>query len=148
MRRLVATIIVAQASCAEPSVEYPGPPELTLGVGEAALTPIQDGDAVPITKGPQGGTIVWGAVSARYLDPEQLELLFSIAPPDGTPSFRRVIVDLDDADGGFGVGLSLGHPVFLPDVDQFSGLPCVWRLEATDREGRTAVDTKTVVPTQ
>ena len=148
MRRLVAIMVVVQASCAEPSVEYPGPPELTLGVGEAALTPIQDGDAVPIARGPQGGTIVWGAVSARYFDPERLELVFSIAPPTGAPSLRRVLVDLDGADGGFATALSLGHPVFLPDVDQFSGQPCVWRLEARDREGRTAVDEKLVVPTQ
>src|SRR5690349_1712318 len=121
MRRLVTTLIVVQASCAEPSVEYPSPPELTLGFGEDALNPIEDGEAVPIATGPQGGTIVWGAVSARYLDPEQLELVFSIAPPTGAPSLRRVLVDLDGADGGFATGLSLGHPVFLPDVDQFSG---------------------------
>jgi hypothetical protein len=136
MSRIAALVIVS--ACAEQGIEYPGPPELVLGLGHDELTALEDGDAVPIVKGPQGGTIVWGAVSGRYLDPEDLELVFSIVPPEGAPSLRRVIVDLEHADGGLAVGVKLGLHVFLPDEDSFAGLPCVWRVEARDREGRVA----------
>jgi hypothetical protein len=98
--------------------------------------------------GPQGGTIVWGAASVRYLDPDQLELTFTITPPRGAPSVRRVIAALEDADGGSAVSTTFGHPVFLPDEDEFRGLPCAWRLEARDRDGRSAIDEKTIVPTR
>jgi hypothetical protein len=148
MARIAGLVVVLQAACADQGTAYPGPPELTLGFGQAELVPIHDGDPVPIARGPQGGTIVWGAASMRYLDPDQLELVFSITPPGGAPSVRRVLAELDDADGGLAVSTTVGHPVFLPDEDQFRGLPCVWRLEARDRDGRSAIDEKTIVPTR
>jgi hypothetical protein len=147
MMRIVGLVALLLAACAEHAVVYPGPPELVLGIGDAELVPIEDGDPVPITTGPQGGTIVWGAASVRYLDPVQLELVFSITPPEGRASLRRVLVDLDGAEGGFASSTTLGHMVFLPYVELYSGLPCVWRLEARDRAGRVAIDERTIVPT-
>src|SRR5262245_35359206 len=102
MMRIAGLVVVLQAACAD-STGYPGPPELALGFGQAELVALEDGDPVPITMGPQGGTIVWGAASMRYLDPEKLELVFSITPPGGAPSVRRVLAELADADGGFAV---------------------------------------------
>ena len=146
--KLIAGLVVLLAACAEPSTQYPGPPELTLGFGEREFVLIHDGDPVPIALGPQGGTIVWGAASVRYLDPDQLELLFTIESPRGAQSVRRVLTDLHGADGGFAASTTFGHPVFLPDEEQFQSQPCVWRLEARDRHGRTAIDEKTIVPTR
>jgi len=147
MMRIAGLVVLFLAACAEHGAEYPGPPELALGIGEAELVPIADGAPVPIVRGYQGGTVVWGAASVRYLDPVQLELNFSITPPEGRASLRSVLVDLDDADGGFALTTTLGHSVFLPDPTRYSGLPCVWRLEARDRYGRVAIDEKTIVPT-
>ena len=143
----IAGLVVLLTACAEHSAQYPGPPELSLGFGESELVLIHDGDPVPIATGQQGGTVVWGAASVRYLDPDQLELTFTITPPAGAPSLSRVLADLHDADGGFAASTTFGHPVFLPDEAQFQGQRCVWRLEARDRDGRTAVDEKTIVPT-
>jgi hypothetical protein len=148
MLRIACLLFVLAAACAGERGDYPGPPELTLGSGEYELVPIHSGDPVPIAWGRQGGSVVWGAATVRYLDPEQLELTFSITPPQGAASLRRVVADLDDADDGFALTTSLGHPVFLPDEDRFTGVPCVWRLEARDRHGRSAVDEKTIVPTK
>jgi hypothetical protein len=145
---LIAGLVVVLTACAEHSTQYPGPPELTLGFGEHELVMIHDGDPVPITTGPQGGVIVWGAASVRYLDPVELDLVFTIEPPGGAPSVRRVRADLHDADGGFAVSTTFGHPVFLPDEEQFQSQPCVWRLEARDRAGRSAIDEKSIVPTR
>ena len=145
---LIAGLVVVVAACAEHRTQYPGPPELTLGFGESELVSIHDGDPVPIAMGPQGGTVVWGAASLRYLDPEQLELTFTITPPRGAPSVRRVLAELHDADGGLAASTTVGHPVFLPDEQQFEGQPCMWRLEARDRDGRSAIDEKTIVPTR
>src|ERR1041385_729854 len=103
MVRVAALLLVLQTACASHSPSYPGPPAIVLGFGQSQLVPIANGDPVPIAMGPQGGTIVWGAASVRYLDPEQLELIFTITPPGGTPSVRRVRAALDDADGGFAV---------------------------------------------
>src|SRR5678815_2759222 len=108
MARIAGLVVVLQAACADQGTAYPGPPELTLGFGQAELVPIHDGDPVPIAKGPQGGTIVWGAASLRYLDPDQLELIFTITPPRGAPSMRRVLADLHDADGGFAASTTFG----------------------------------------
>jgi hypothetical protein len=148
MLRIAGLIVVSLMACTDPGASYPGPPELMLGFGESQLVPLADGDPVPIAMGPQGGTIVWGAASVRYLDPEQLELTFTITPPHGAPSVRRALAALEDADGGFAASTIVGHPVFLPDEDEFRGLPCAWRLEARDRDGRSAVDEKTIVPTR
>lgn len=144
----IAGLVVLLAACAGHSTQYPGPPELTLGFGESELVLIHDGDPVPIGMGPQGGTVVWGAASLRYLDPDQLQLTFTITPPAGAPSLSRVLVDLHDADGGFAASATFGYPVFLPDEEQFQSQRCVWRLEARDRDGRTAIDEKTIVPTR
>src|SRR5215204_829446 len=102
MPRIAGLVIVAlgalPAACTDDAPAYPGPPELVLGIGQTELVPIADGDPVPISVGAQGGTIVWGAASLRYLDPHQLQLTFSIAPPEGAASLRRVLVDLEAAD--------------------------------------------------
>jgi hypothetical protein len=140
MRHHVLVVAVLGA-CADP-VEFSGPPELTLGVGVDVFMPVTDGDPVPIETGTQGGTAVFGGVAARNLDPHEVELVFTIAPPDGPPSLRRFIANLDET------GVTLGLPMFLLDEREFAGLPCTWRVEARDRDGRTAVDEKTVIPTR
>jgi hypothetical protein len=145
MPHAFAIALMCVAACTESNAEFPGPPELTLGFGNDAFTPITDGVFVPIVTAPQGGTIVWAAVAARYLDPEELELLFTVVPPEGAPSLKRAIVDLDDADGGFATGVRTGLPVFLFDEHLFAGSSCLWRVEARDREGRTAVDENMVL---
>lgn len=145
---LLFVVVVVVAGCTDDRGDFPGPPELTLGVGERELVPLHSGDPVPIAWGRQGGSVVWGAASVRYLDPQQLELTFSITPPGGPASLRRVLTDLDRADGGFALTTTLGHPVFLPDEDRFTGVPCVFRLEAHDRHGRSAVDETMIVPTK
>jgi hypothetical protein len=145
MSRLVVLVLL-QAACADQDIAYPAPPELVLGFGYDQLVPIENGDAVPIAMGLQGGTVLWGAISARYLDPHGLELVFTVSPPDGAPALRRTVADLDNAEDGFATSVTLGQQVFLPDADRFAGMPCVWRVDARDREGRTASDSKTVVP--
>src|SRR5512134_2881167 len=125
MYRLVGFMLAVQAACAEPSVEYPDSPELELGFGRDDFTSITDGDVVPITTGPQGGIIIYGAVRGRYLDPHDVELVFSIASANGAPSLRRVITDLAGTDDGLTMGTSLGHHVFLVHEDRFAGVPCV-----------------------
>ena len=146
MHRMVGLIVALQAGCIEAGVEYPGAPELALGFGRDDFSSVNDGDIIPITTGPQGGILIYGAVRGRYLDPHDVELVFSIASTQGAPSLRRVLADFAGSDDGLTMGTSLGHHVFLFDEDRFAGLPCVWRVEATDREGRTAVDEKIVVP--
>ncbi len=134
-------LLMMMCACTETAFEPAGPPGVVLATGHDELVPLADGDAVPIVAGPQGGSVVWAAITAHDLDPHDLELVFSIVPPEGAPSSRRVIVDLDDDSGA-----SIGHQVFLPDVAVFAGVPCSWRVDARDRAGRTASDQKVVIP--
>ena len=69
-------VLLIVAACAEPVA---GPPELSLGVGLDVFVPVTDGDSVPIETGTQGGTVVFGGVSAKNLDPDEIELVFTIA---------------------------------------------------------------------
>jgi hypothetical protein len=139
--RYAPLLLIAIAACVDPG--FSGPPELVLGFGADELEEIEDGAVVPIARGPQGGTVLWGAASVRNMEPRDLRLVFTITSPAGEQSLRRVVVDLDEPDGG----VTLGHLVFLPDPGLFTDLPCQWRAEAIDREGRIAIDEKMVVPT-
>jgi hypothetical protein len=134
------TLMAVLAACAEP-VEYDGPAELTLGAGPEGFMPVTDGDPITISDGFQGGMVMYGAVQARNVDKGDVELLFTVTPPAGTPSSRRFVVDLDDT------GTISGLAVFLLDQRPFAGQPCVWRVELHDRGGRMAFDEKTVIPT-
>ena len=65
-------LLLAVAGC------YPGPSEIVLGHGYERFTAIGDGDELPIVMGIQGGYHVWGEVRARFVDPRQLRLEFTL----------------------------------------------------------------------
>ena len=127
---------------------YPGPPEVALGTGFDRFVPVADGDAVPIIKGIQGGYHIWGSVRARYVDPRQLHLVFTLFVGGGdTPTtIRHDHVDLTGTSDGLDYGEHLGSAVFLPAVMEVRNQPCRWRLEVTDLEGRTTSVERKITP--
>lgn len=129
--------------------EYPGPPEAQLGYGVDAYHPIGEADAVPIIRGNQGGFHIWGAVRVRYVEPQALELRFTVTLEEtGELQITRIDeVDLTDTDDGLDWGQHLGTIVFLPDVHAVQGRLCRFRLDITDGHSRTASDEHLITPT-
>jgi hypothetical protein len=119
---------------------YPGPPDVTLGTGYDQFVPVDDGADVPIIMGLQGGYHIWGSVRARYVDPRQVHLVFTLylAGQDTPLTIRHDHVDLAGTSDGLDFGQHLGSAVFLPDVTMVRDQPCRWRLDVTDLESRTA----------
>ncbi|MSP59975.1 MAG: hypothetical protein EXR72_06475 [Myxococcales bacterium] len=128
------------AACGPAPHTYPGPPEVTLGTGVTTFVPVGEGADVPIIMGIQGGYHIWGSVRARYMEPQQIHLLFTLTFPGGEKPFsiRHDTVDLTGTRDGLDPGEHIGSAVFLPDVVSVRGQPCLWRLEVTDTEKRTA----------
>ncbi len=129
-------------------VQYPGPAEATLGTGYTAFVPIADGDSVPIVMGLQGGYHVWGSVRARWLDPSQVHLHFTITrTSDGARQAERDDnIALDGGGDGLDWGQHLGSAVIFTDVAQARGQPCRFHLDLSDRNGRTAVVERSITP--
>lgn len=128
---------------------FAGPPAVTLGTGYESFVPVSDGDAVPIITGLQGGHHIWGSVQILYVDPQQVHLTFTLtlAGQSMPSSVRDDNVDLTGTSDGTTVGEHLGSAVYLPSVDQVRGMPCQWRVDATDLEGRTGSAERKITPT-
>jgi hypothetical protein len=147
---LLAAAVGIAAGCGSGPVSFPGPPELELGTGYDQFVAVADGDPVEIIHGLQGGYHIWGSVRARYLDPRQLELRFTVTlSGDTTPqALRQTTEDLAGTSDGLSYGELLGTAVIFKDVRQVEGRPCDWTVVATDGEGRTAQAEKHgIVPT-
>ena len=143
------SLIVLLAGCG-PNLpaSYPGPPDVQLGTGYQQFVAISDGDAVPIIMGLQGGFHVWGSVRARWLDPFQLHLHFTITldGQSATQAVRDDNIDLAGTDDGTTYGEHLGSAVIFNDVAMVRGQPCDFTLEVTDQFNRTATVEKRIVP--
>lgn len=146
---LLAAAVSLGAGCGPhvPS-SFPGPPDITLGTGVDSFVPVADGDAVPIIMGLQGGYHIWGSVRARYVDPVQLHIVFTLylVGNDTPETIRHDHVDLAGTSDGLSYGEHLGSAVFLPSAMDVRGQPCRWRLDATDLEGRTATVERMIRP--
>ena len=134
-------------ACAGCGASFAGPPEVELGTGGDRFVAIHDGDTVAIVHGIQGGYHVWGAVRARYLDPRALRLRFTLALDDASAplSVREDVGDLDGGDGS-DPGTHAGTTVFLPDPAVARDHACRFTVEVTDADGRTAGDSRRIVP--
>jgi hypothetical protein len=151
MPRVAALLVVAATTlpaCGHAPPSFPAPPDVTLGTGSDLFVPVADGDQVPIIMGLQGGFHIWGSVRARYVDPHQLHLVFTLfLEGQDTPlTIRHDHVDLAGTSDGLDYGEHLGSAVFLPDVMSVRGQPCRWRLDVTDLEGRTATVERAIHP--
>lgn len=94
----------------------PGEPRLELGTGTARFAPVQDGDALPMVHGAQGGWHVWVAVRAEHVDVSLASLEIEHQPADESEpavvSRTGVVFDPADAEGG---RVSLGWPAIFAD---------------------------------
>jgi len=77
----LALALVLLGGCAGPGTEDPG---MQLGTGEVEFEAVQDGDTLPVIRGPQGGYHVLGSLLAKGLEAGDSEDLTSDRNPTVT----------------------------------------------------------------
>ncbi len=152
----VAAALLFTAGC--PGIQVTGEPEVVVGTGEFAFEPVEDEQELLIVAGPQGGFHVWLAVQTRGLDPRNLRIDSQLYDPSeregsdtgGEPEpaavgepffFFARLFEGDEA--GTWVTAGLTHQV---DRGEVRGKLLELRVQATDRDGRTATGSAIVMP--
>jgi hypothetical protein len=116
-----------------------------IGVGESSFTPLQEGDAVTIVKGPQGGFHITGALRASPgFVPRAMEVRYRVLTADGTElslnAYRVTLLQVGEHLEWYGL---LG---LVPDPAVISGKQARLRIELRDVNGQEAADERLVSP--
>ncbi len=144
----LATLIVG---CTGPDLE--SDPAVELGTGEVAFESLQDGDALPLVSGLQGGRHIWGAVRVVGIDWREVSLVFTLEDEDGvqltdtTTMFTELqACELDSPGCAQGMGELVGATILVTEEDAGAvvGGDVVLRVEAADAAGRTASTQRSV----
>ncbi|MBL8935294.1 MAG: hypothetical protein JNM69_12130 [Archangium sp.] len=119
-------------------------PLLELGTGTQSFTPLTSGQMVTIIAGPQGGFHVWAAVRTRApLDPMLIKLTVKVKLAGAELSSTDYKVNLVK-NGAYSEWYAM--TALIPDPAEVRGKSTVIELVATDAAGRTASDSRTVIP--
>ncbi|MBE2250538.1 MAG: hypothetical protein IAE78_13465 [Myxococcus sp.] len=119
-------------------------PLLELGTGTQTFAPLVAGQTVPVIAGPQGGFHIWAAVRTRApLDPTLLRLAVKVkfAGAELTSTDYRVTLVKNGPYAEW-----YGMTALVPDPDVVRGKPTTVEVVATDSAGRTATDSRSLIP--
>lgn len=119
-------------------------PLLELGTGTQSFAALTDGQTAQIIAGPQGGFHVWAAARARApLDPTLLRLTVKVKLGGNELSSTDYRVTLVK-NGSFFEWYAM--TALVPDPAAVRGQRTTIELIASDSAGRTATDSRTVIP--
>ncbi len=119
-------------------------PLLELGTGTQSFAALTNGQTVTIIAGPQGGFHVWAAARTRApLDPMLLKLTVKVKLAGAELSSTDYKVNLVK-NGPYSEWYAM--TALVDDPAQVRGKSTVIELIATDSAGRTATDSRTVIP--
>ena len=119
-------------------------PLLELGTGTQSFAALTNGQMVTIIAGPQGGFHVWAAARTRApLDPMLLKLTVKVKLAGTELSSTDYKVNLVK-NGAYSEWYAM--TALVDDPAQVRGKSTVIELIATDSAGRTATDSRTVIP--
>lgn len=119
-------------------------PLLELGTGTQSFAPLTNGQMVTIIAGPQGGFHVWAAARTRApLDPMLIKLTVKVKRSGAELSSTDYKVNLVK-NGTYSEWYAM--TALVPDPADVRGKSTVIELIATDAAGRTATDSRTVIP--
>lgn len=131
-----------------------GPGSVEVGVGGSRLSPLADGDPLPIVRGAQGGIHVVIGAWVRDMAIDDVRLRYWLEDPDGARIGFETTLELGPAffspatGGGYQRHpdlVVLNHE--MANVDDFAGRPAVLRAEARATDGTHACDARDVVLT-
>lgn len=119
-------------------------PLLELGAGTQSFAALTDGQTAQIIAGPQGGFHLWAAARARPpLDPTLLRLTVKVKLGGNELSSTDYRVTLVKNGSVFEW---YAMTALVPDPAAVRGQRTTVELIATDSAGRTATDSRTVIP--
>lgn len=119
-------------------------PLLELGTGTQAFGALTNGQPLTIIAGPQGGFHLWAAARTRApLDPRLITLTVKVKLAGAELSSTEYKVNLVK-NGPFSEWYAM--TALVPDPAEVRGKSTVVELIATDAAGRTATDSRTVIP--
>ena len=155
---MVTATLAALVCCMPPTAILPdadaGPmasddggvlPLLELGTGTQSFERLSDGQSARVIAGPQGGFHLWASARIRSpLDPKLIRLIVAVKMADGvvltSTDYRVTMVK----NGSFFEWYAM--TALVPDPAAVMGKRTTMELTATDGAGRTATDSRTVVP--
>lgn len=144
LRAPVTAALFALLGCG--SAEAPGALVVTLGQGETRYAELDDGTALPLVAGPQGGHHVWIAMHAEGLTDPGVQLLVDAFPRGAPDPPRRLPVDTRFRAQPEGGWERVGWPAEIPDAPCFIGEEILVRVTLR-QGGREGVDERVVIPT-
>lgn len=119
-------------------------PLLELGTGTQSFTALTDDQTLTIIAGPQGGFHLWAAARTRApLDPMLIKLTVKVKLAGAEVSSTEYKVNLVK-NGPYSEWYAM--TALVDDPAQVRGKRTVIELIATDSAGRTATDSRTVIP--
>lgn len=119
-------------------------PMLELGTGTQSFAPFTDGQMAQVIAGPQGGFHLWAAARVRApLDPMLIRLTVKVTLGGSELSSTDYRVNLVKNGSTFEW---YAMTALVPDPAAVRGQRTTLELTATDSAGRTATDSRTVIP--
>ena len=119
-------------------------PLLQVGTGTDSFSALNDGDAVTIIAGPQGGYHVWTALRARApLDPTGVSIHLRVLFNGAELSKNDYVLDLQKKGAYFEW---YAMTAFIPDPTAVQGKEIELAVDVTDKAGLSASDSRRVIP--
>lgn len=154
---VVVTSLAVLAACSPPTITLPdidaGPtttedggalPLLEVGTGTQSFERLTDGQSARVIAGPQGGFHIWASARIRApLDPKLIRLTVKVLFEGGqltSTDYRVTMVPNRSYFEWYAM------TALVPDPAIVMGKPTTLELIATDSAGRTATDSRTVMP--
>jgi hypothetical protein len=121
-------------------------PEVEVGGGVRAFAPFEDGQAVDVVCGPQGGQHIWTGVRAKGVGPEGVSMVISMTDAETAETVCHVELKdllLVEDDGWFSF---TGLACFVPDPAKVEGRTLRLEGSLVDADGSGGKSVRQVVP--
>lgn len=153
MRRIVGLMALVAAACEGGAAREAhdagdsGPGLVVLGSGETSFEPTDEQQHLKLYAGTQGGHHVWLSYRVEGLMPVDVRMVLDVVPaPPARPAHTDVVLDLDPVAVGADGSEFIGWPARVLDPECAVGGVVSISLTLTDKNGKQASGSMTVIP--
>ena len=123
----------------------PQAPLAQVGTGTDSFEPLEDGQTVPVIKGPQGGYHIWTSIRVRApIASKDLKVRLHVDFNGAVLTDTNYVLNFWQK-GAYAEYYAL--TAFIPDPAAVDGQRVQLAIDVTDTNGLTASDSRTVIPT-